>query len=50
VPCRTQSSAEYTSQIDLTVTSMESAGVFADPVNFLHLRREQLVDEQFIGG
>jgi glycogen debranching enzyme len=44
----TQSSAEYTSQIDLTVTSMEFGGVFADPVNYLHLRREQLVDEQFI--
>lgn len=44
----TQSSSEYTSQIDLTVTSTEFGGVFADPVNFLHLRREQLIDEQFI--
>src|SRR5438128_5981347 len=44
----TQSSSEYTSQIDLTVTSLEFGGVFADPVNFLHLRREQLIDEQFV--
>src|SRR6059058_3134350 len=44
----TQSSAEYTSQIDLTVTSTLFGGLFADPVNFLHLRREQLMDDQFI--
>ncbi len=44
----TQSSAEYTSQIDLTVTSSHFGGVFQDPVNFLHLRREQLIDEHFV--
>lgn len=44
----TQSTSEYTSQIDLTVTSMDFGGVFADPVNFLHLRREQLIDDQFV--
>lgn len=44
----TQSSAEYTSQVDLTVTSAHFGGVFQDPVNFLHLRREQLIDENFI--
>ena len=44
----TQSSAEYTSQVDLTVTSTHFGGVFADPVNFLHLRREQLIDEQLV--
>src|SRR5438270_4243960 len=44
----TQSSAEYTSQIDLTVTSSHFGGVFQDPVNFLHLRRDQLIDEHFI--
>src|SRR5207248_3015714 len=44
----TQMSAEYTSQVDLTVTSTHFGGVFQDPVNFLHLRREQLIDEHFI--
>ena len=44
----TQTSAEYTSQVDLTVTSTHFGGVFADPVNFLHIRREQLIDEHFI--
>lgn len=44
----TQTSAEYTSQVDLTVTSSHFGGVFQDPVNFLHLRREQLIDEHFI--
>src|SRR5712671_522888 len=44
----TQTSAEYTSQVDMTVTSTHFGGVFADPVNFLHLRREQLIDEQFV--
>jgi len=44
----TQGSAEYTSQIDLTVTSTLFGGLFADPVNFLHLRREQMMDDQFV--
>src|SRR3954467_2795305 len=44
----TQSSAEYTSQVDLTVTSSHFGGVFQDPVNFLHLRRDQLIDEHFV--
>ena len=44
----TQSSAEYTSQVDLTVTSTKFGGLFNDPVNFLHLRREQLIDEHFV--
>src|SRR5438067_5266894 len=44
----TQGSAEYTPQIDLTVTSTLVGGLFADPVNFLHLRREQLMDDQFV--
>ena len=44
----TQTSAEYTSQVDMTVTSTHFGGVFADPVNFLHLRREQLIDEHFV--
>ena len=43
-----QSTSEYRSQVDLTVTSTSFGGLFADPVNFLHLRREQLVDEQLV--
>ncbi|HYS09169.1 MAG TPA: glycogen debranching N-terminal domain-containing protein [Myxococcales bacterium] len=43
----TQTRAEYTSQVDLTVTSTHFGGVFQDPVNFLHLRREQVIDDQF---
>src|SRR5437870_6520855 len=44
----TQTRAEYTSQVDLTVTSTQFGGLFNDPVNFLHLRREQIIDEHFI--
>jgi glycogen debranching enzyme len=44
----TQTSAEYTSQVDLTVTSTHFGGVFQDPVNFLHLRREQVIDDHFV--
>src|SRR4051812_16861951 len=44
----TTSTAEYTSQVDLTVTSSHFGGAFADPVNFVHVRREQLVDEHFV--
>src|SRR5438552_3487298 len=44
----TQSGAEYTSQVDLTVTSTQFGGLFNDPVNFLHLRREQIIDDHFI--
>jgi glycogen debranching enzyme len=43
-----QQAREGRSQIDLTVTSMNFGGVFSDPVNFLHLRRDQLVHEQFV--
>ena len=44
----TQVRSEYVSQVDLTVTSTHFGGVFQDPVNFLHLRREQLIDEHFV--
>src|SRR5260370_24111327 len=40
----TQTSAEYTSQEDMTDTSTQFGGVFADPVNFPHLPREQPLD------
>src|SRR5205807_5681245 len=42
----TQTRAEYTSQVDLTVTSRQFGGIFQDPVNFLHLRREQIRSEE----
>src|SRR2546428_10216184 len=41
----TQTRPEYTSQVDLTVTSTHFAVVFQDPVNFLHIRRGQLIDD-----
>ncbi len=41
-------SREGRSQIDLTVTSRRFGGVFGDPVNFLHLRREQVMHEVFV--
>lgn len=44
----TQATPEYTSQIDLTVTSQSFGGLFADPVNFIHLRREQLIDDHLV--
>ncbi len=44
----TQTRAEYVSQVDLTVTGSHFGGVFQDPVNFLHIRREQLIDEHFV--
>ncbi|HWT86861.1 MAG TPA: glycogen debranching N-terminal domain-containing protein, partial [Myxococcales bacterium] len=43
----TQTRPEYTSQVDLTVTSRMFGGVFQDPVNFLHIRREQIIDDRF---
>src|SRR6202158_3171997 len=44
----TQTRVDSTSQVDMTVTSTHFGGVFKDPVNFLHLRREQLIDEHFV--
>ncbi|GAC1595719.1 MAG: glycogen debranching N-terminal domain-containing protein [Myxococcales bacterium] len=44
----TQTTSEYTTQVDLTVTNTSFGGLFADPVNFLHLRRDQLIDDQFV--
>ncbi|WP_373049037.1 glycogen debranching N-terminal domain-containing protein [Vulgatibacter sp.] len=45
----TQTSTDYVTQIDMTVTTRAFGGIFlGDPVNFLHLRREQLVHEQFV--
>jgi glycogen debranching enzyme len=44
----TQTSTDYVTQIDLTVTGKGFGGVLlGDPVHFLHLRREQIVDGEF---
>ena len=39
-----QASRVFVSQIDLTVTDREFGGIFTEPKNFLHIRREQLLD------
>src|SRR3981081_1520520 len=44
----TQTSSEYTSQVDLTVTSTAFGGLFGDPVNLLHLPRQQHIDDQVV--
>lgn len=45
----TQTSTDYITQIDMTVTSEDSGGtLLGDPVNFLHIRREQIIDGQFV--
>src|SRR5690625_525250 len=40
-----QASRVFSSQIDLTVTDREFGGIFSEPKNFLHIRREQLLTE-----
>jgi glycogen debranching enzyme len=40
-----QAARVFASQIDLTVTDREFGGVFSEPKNFLHIRREQLLDD-----
>src|SRR6185369_213 len=37
-----------TSQIDLTLTDRDYGGFLADPRNFLHIRRRQLLDAEFV--
>lgn len=45
----TQASTDYVTQIDLTVTTKEYGGIFlGDPVNFLHLRREQIIRDELV--
>src|SRR4051812_40616653 len=36
------------SQIDLTATDREFGGLLDEPINFLHVRRKQLLDEELI--
>jgi glycogen debranching enzyme len=40
-----QAARVFASQIDLTVTDREFGGVFSEPKNFLHIRREHLLAE-----
>ncbi len=41
----TQVSTDYVSQIDFTITGLHHGGLLGDePVNYVHLRREQLID------
>ncbi|HEX7050254.1 MAG TPA: glycogen debranching N-terminal domain-containing protein [Longimicrobiales bacterium] len=40
-----QAARVFAAQIDLTVTDREFGGLFTEPKNFLHIRREQLLDE-----
>lgn len=45
----TQTSTDYITQVDMTVTTREFGGIFlGDPVNFIHLRREQLIHGHFV--
>jgi glycogen debranching enzyme len=37
-----------TSQIDLTLTDRQFGGFLADPQNFLHIRRKQLLDQELV--
>ncbi len=39
-----QAARVFASQIDLTATDREFGGLFSEPKNFLHLRREQFLD------
>jgi len=44
-----QTSTDYVTQVDMTVTTREFGGIFlGDPVNFIHLRREQLIQGQLV--
>jgi len=44
-----QVSTEYVAQIDFTVTSLHEGDLLGtEPVNFVHLRRDQLIDDVFV--
>jgi len=40
-----QAARVFISQIDLTITDREFGGEFTEPKNFMHIRREQLLDD-----
>ena len=45
----TQVSTNYVSQIDFTVTGLHEGGLLGkEPVNYVHLRRDQLIDDVFV--
>jgi glycogen debranching enzyme len=45
----TQVSPDYVAQIDLTVTSLHEGDLLgSEPVNFVHLRRDQIIDDVFV--
>ncbi|MFT3915412.1 MAG: glycogen debranching N-terminal domain-containing protein [Anaeromyxobacteraceae bacterium] len=44
-----QVSPEYVAQVDLTLTSLHAGDLLGrEPVNFVHLRRDQLIDDVFL--
>ena len=44
-----QVSMDYVSQIDFTITGLHEGGLLgAEPVNYVHLRRDQLIDEVLV--
>ncbi|MFN7144281.1 MAG: glycogen debranching N-terminal domain-containing protein, partial [Myxococcota bacterium] len=43
-----ETESALTSQIDLTTTDEEFGGLLDEPINFLHLRRRQLLDGDFV--
>jgi glycogen debranching enzyme len=45
----TQVSPDYVSQVDFTITSLHVGDLLGkEPVNFLHLRRDQIIDGDFV--
>ena len=43
-----ETDSAVTAQIDLTTTDREAGGLIDEPINFLHLRRKQILDEEFL--
>ncbi len=43
-----ETESALTSQIDLTTTDEEFGGLLDEPINFLHVRRRQLLDGEFV--
>ena len=45
----TQVSTDYVSQIDFTITGLHAGDLLGkEPVNYVHLRRDQLIDDVFV--
>ncbi|HVI95045.1 MAG TPA: glycogen debranching N-terminal domain-containing protein [Anaeromyxobacter sp.] len=44
-----QVSTDYVSQIDFTITGLHEGGLLgSEPVNYVHLRRDQIIDDVFV--